>query len=149
MTLKKKKLINSVPRIIELEEHGSYSMGFLTPVQEMKQVPFLIRRVFWTHGANKETVRGNHAHKETEEVIVAVNGTIEVEVILEDMKRQVFLLDNPCQGLYLPPRVWRTLYFSKGAISITLASSDYDPDDYEKDMVNWLQRDYTDEKFYS
>lgn len=149
MTLKKKRLINSLPRIIELEEHGSYNKGFLTPLSELNDIPFNIKRVFWTHGANQDTVRGNHAHKETEEVIIAVNGSIEVEVILEDMKRQVYLLDNPCQALYLPPRVWRTLYFSKGAMSLTLASTDYDQEDYEKDMVNWLQRDFSDEKFYS
>lgn len=149
MTLKKKDIINTLPRIIDLDEFGSYDEGFITAVSELSQVPFSIKRVFWTHGANKDTVRGNHAHKETEEVIIAIQGSIEIEVILEDMKRRVYLLDNPRQGLYLPPHVWRTLYFSKDAISVTLASTDYNKDDYEKDMVNWLQRDFSDDKFYS
>lgn len=135
--------------MVELDEHGSYTEGFLTPISESSEVPFKIKRVFLTHGANRDTIRGNHAHKVTEEVVIAVSGTIEVEVILENMKRQVYLLDNSKQGLYLPPHVWRTLYFSENAISLTLASTEYDKDDYEKDMVNWLQRDFSDDKFYS
>ncbi|ANQ49782.1 FdtA/QdtA family cupin domain-containing protein [Flammeovirga yaeyamensis] len=149
MTLNKKRWVNKKPRIIEIEEHGSHTMGFLTPVSENKQIPFPIKRVFWTNGGTKDTVRGNHAHKETEEVIVAVTGTVEVEVVLDDMKRKVFILDNPCQGLYLPPNTWRTLYFNKNAVTVTIASTEYDPNDYETDMVNWLQRDYSDEKFYN
>ena len=83
-------------------------------------------------------MRQEHVHRELQVVLVCVQGS--VAVIADDGEtREEYLLDNPSRGLYLPPRVWRTLYkYSADAVLLVLASHPYDPDDYIRDYEAFL-----------
>lgn len=98
-------------------------------MQYADKVPFVIRRVFWTHGTPPEVVRGQHANKATEEVLVALAGRIKVKA---DTGHEVqeFELTDSMTGLYIPAMCWTDIYFSEGAVALCLTSTDYHAADY-------------------
>ncbi|WP_347157979.1 sugar 3,4-ketoisomerase [Pontibacter chitinilyticus] len=108
---------------------GSPAEGFVTTTQCAGNLPFAVKRVFWTHGTPAAVVRGRHAHKATEQVLVAVQGRIRVAVD-NGSTQQTFILDAPDQGLYLPPLHWANLNFEEGALLLCLTSSDFSEADY-------------------
>src|SRR5258708_3490937 len=87
------------PRLVELSSIGSPGIGFIT-VAEKATAPFEIKRVYWTYYTPNNVVRGNHAHIELEQILIAVNGSIKFE--LEDHlgEKFEFILDRPSLGLY-------------------------------------------------
>ncbi|MGW8121264.1 sugar 3,4-ketoisomerase [Roseivirga echinicomitans] len=104
--------------------------GNLTFLEELKSVPFEIKRVYWLYDLPEQQTRGDHAHKTGEQVIIAVKGKI--EVLLESKKGDIFncTLDRPDKALYIPPMWWGKMIFSKNAIMIGLASDEFDESDY-------------------
>ncbi len=111
-------------------------------IEGEKNVPFPIKRVFHISGVREGSVRGNHAHHVLQEVVFCIQGSVEVDTIDGAGNSQSILLDAPQVGLFLPPSVWRVLHsFSKDAILLVVASTDYDPDDYirstEEFEVTW------------
>ncbi|TPE45011.1 sugar 3,4-ketoisomerase [Pontibacter mangrovi] len=120
----------SQPYLLSFLHVGDPGIGYITSTQQAQHIPFEIKRVFWTQGTPPDVVRGRHAHKATEQVLVALNGSITVEVDNGKEDPHKFLLTQPDQGLYLPPMVWANLHFSEGAILLSLTSSDFDEADY-------------------
>ncbi len=118
------------PQLIDFKKAGSSSLGFISIAEEL---PFEIKRVYWTYYAPHEVIRGHHAHKELSQVIFAVSGSIKFE--LEDLTREKFsfILDSPEQGLYIPKLHWRTMQFSHNAVLLCLASELYSEEDYIRD----------------
>jgi dTDP-4-dehydrorhamnose 3,5-epimerase-like enzyme len=118
--------------LIQFEKRGSSSLGYITVAEKL---PFQIKRVYWTYYAPHEVIRGHHAHKELEQIIFAVSGSISFE--LENLKgeKQSFLLDKPNTGLFIPRLHWRTMEFSHNAVLLCLASEEYDEDDYIRDYT--------------
>ncbi len=111
--------------------------GDITVVEGETALPFEIRRVFWVYNVPSEKVRGAHVHHELEEVVVCVRGSVSV-VVDDGIHREQITLNDPSQGLYLPPRVWRTLYrYSQDAVLLVFASHAYDPDDYVRDYAEF------------
>jgi len=104
--------------------------GTLTFLQSHDQVPFEVKRVFWTYDVPGGQVRGGHAYRKNEEVIIALSGSFDV-VIDDNGKEQRFTLNRSYMGLYVPAMTWRHLEnFSTNAITLTLASEHYMADDY-------------------
>ena len=103
--------------------------GNLTVAEQYKDIPFEIKRVYWTYDVPGET-RGGHAHKKLYQLIVATSGSF--TVILDNGKeKETFLLNHPWQGLLIEPGIWRELEdFSSGAVCLVLASDLFDIDDY-------------------
>ncbi|MNR80353.1 TDP-4-oxo-6-deoxy-alpha-D-glucose-3,4-oxoisomerase [compost metagenome] len=124
------EVLGTSARIIELGATGSSNLGYLTVAEPPKNIPFEIERVYWTYFTPNDVVRGNHAHRELEQVLVAVSGHIHVQT--ESIKGEIcdFHLMSPQQGLYVPRLHWRTLKFSHNAVLLSLASLPYDPDEY-------------------
>lgn len=118
------------PQIIDFNKVGSSALGFISIAEEL---PFEIKRVYWTYYAPHEVIRGHHAHKELRQVIFAVSGIIKFE--LEDLTgiKFSFVLDSPEQGLYIPKLHWRTMQFSHNAVLLCLASELYSEEDYLRD----------------
>lgn len=116
--------------ILDLGTIGTTSLGYLTVAETGKNVPFDIKRVYWTYFTPNEVERGHHAHRELEQILIAVAGHIDVqtESILGEVKN--FHLMSPQQGLYVPRLHWRKLKFSHSAVLVSLASLPYDPDEY-------------------
>jgi len=104
--------------------------GNLTVAEQCKDVPFDIKRVYWTYDVPGGESRGGHAHRALQQCIVAMSGSF--HVTLDDGKeRKTYLLNHPWQGLLIGPGVWRTLDdFSSGAVCMVLASEPFDLDDY-------------------
>lgn len=107
--------------------------GHLTFIEERRHVPFPIARVYYLYDVPKGAVRGGHAHKALEQLIVPIGGSF--EVVLDDgSERKRVLLDQPRVGLYLPRLIWRELEnFSAGSFCLVLASAPYDESDYYRD----------------
>lgn len=104
--------------------------GHLNYLEELKDIPFEVKRVYWLTTVPEQQVRGGHAHKTGEQVIVCLNGV--VEALLEDKEGQVmsFTLDDPNKGLYIPPMWWGRMLFKNNAMLLGLASDEFSEEDY-------------------
>lgn len=124
-------------RIIELPSETD-SRGALTYIESRSTIPFNIKRVYYLYEFSGER-RGEHAHKELEQVIVALGGGL--DVTLDDGEtRTVIRLDNPTKGLYIPPGLWRELEnFESKMVCLVLASKYHDEKDYIRDYQEFLQ----------
>ncbi len=118
-----------IPKLIEFPIMGSATTGLLTPVKSTL-MPFEVQTVYWVYGATNTNQRGNHAHKVAEQVVFALQGTI--QFVLEDAQGNVFefVLDKPHIGLYIPKMYWRTYQLSNNNILVCLASMVYAEEDY-------------------
>ena len=102
-------------------------------------LPFVPQRVFVILNVPGKHVRGDHAHKELEQYLVALSGSVSV-VLDNGDKREFARLDRPGLGLYVPPMTWCTLYgYSPGTVVMALASSPYDADDYIRDYEEFCR----------
>ncbi|MBC5993211.1 sugar 3,4-ketoisomerase [Pontibacter cellulosilyticus] len=128
------------PHYITFDSTGDSSEGYISSTQFAHKIPFAVKRVFWTYNTPQDVVRGRHAHIATEQVLVAVNGSIAVKIDDGRGGKTSFTLDQPNQGLYLPPMYWANLYFSEGAILLSLTSSDFDEADYIRDYHTFLEK---------
>lgn len=102
-------------------------------------IPFDIKRVFYIYGSDAEVVRGQHANRETEFLLVNVGGTSKVRID-NGYEQKVIELNRPRMGLYLAPMVWKDMYdFSPDSILLVLASRHYDPNEYIRDYGKYLE----------
>ncbi|HKB51477.1 MAG TPA: FdtA/QdtA family cupin domain-containing protein [Solirubrobacterales bacterium] len=107
--------------------------GNLTFVEQKRHVPFGIARVYHLYDVPGGAVRGGHAHRECEEVLVAMAGSFEV-VVDDGSEKKSVRLSRSHLGLYLPRMIWRELVdFSSGSVCMVLASAFYDEADYIRD----------------
>ena len=111
--------------------------GNLTFLQFPQQIPFEIKRVFWTYNIPGGEIRGGHAYKTQEEVIIAISGSFDVVVTDKMGDTQRVHLNRGYVGLYLPPNTWRHLEnFSTNSVSLHISSSVYSEADYIRDISN-------------
>ena len=129
--LKECKLIE-LPKIHDMR-------GNLTFIEGGKHVPFEIKRVYYLYDVPGGAVRGGHAHKKLQQLIIAASGSF--DVILDDgYDRKRFHLNRSYYGLYIPTMIWRELdNFSTGAVCLVLASEYYDELDYIRDYEEFLR----------
>lgn len=113
--------------------------GNITPIQRCLNIPFDIRRVFYSYDIPGGESRGAHAHKECHQFLIAASGSY--EVLLDDgMNKRTVLLNRPFYGLHIPPGVWSAEQgFSSGAICLVLASHTYDENDYIRNYEDYLK----------
>lgn len=125
--------------IIELDKHHSDRIGNISVVENYKDVPFEVHRIYYLYDVPGGESRGAHAHKELSQLIIAASGSF--TVTLDDGKvKRTFVLNRPYQGLYVVPGIWRTLDdFSSGAVCLVLASHGYDEEDYIRDYNMFLK----------
>jgi len=124
-------------RTIELPRIDSPS-GAITPVEENSEIPFAIDRVFYMYDIVAGAVRGGHAHRQLEQVYVAVMGSF--RVVLDDGRdRRSVDLRQPHVGLYIPTMVWTELVdFASGTIGVVLASLPYNESEYIRDYSEFI-----------
>ena len=113
--------------------------GNLTVVEQLKEVPFDIKRVYWPYDVPGGESRGGHAHKKCQSFIIAVSGSFTVR--LDDGHRhETYHLNHPYQGLLINTGVWRTLEdFSSGAVCLALASELFDENDYIREYDDFIR----------
>lgn len=123
--------------IIELPKIAD-PRGNLTVAEQMKNVPFSIKRVYWTYDVPGGESRGGHAHKNLYQLVVAMSGSFTVTLDNGEQKETI-LLNHPWQGLLIKPNTWRTLDdFSSGAVCMVLASELFDEEDYIYDYNEFI-----------
>lgn len=112
--------------------------GNITPITGDVNLPFDIKRVFYSYDIPGGESRGAHAHKECHQFLVAASGAF--EVLLDDgVNKRTVLLNRPFYGLHVPPGIWAAEQgFSSGAICLVLASHGYNMDDYIRDYKDFL-----------
>ena len=126
-------------RMIDFPEHGD-ERGHLVIVEGGQNIPFEIRRAFYIYGSDREVVRGQHANRKTEFVLINVAGTSKVKVKDGEGNEAIFCLNRPHTGIYLPTMVWKDMYdFSENSVLLVLASEHYDPDVYIRDYDTFVQ----------
>ena len=114
--------------------------GNLTVAEQMKNVPFEVKRVYWTYDVPSGESRGGHAHKECVEFIIAVSGSFTVSLDDGRGNRKDYHLNHPWQGLLVNTGIWRTLEdFSSGAVCLVLAEDPFDATDYIYDYNDFIQ----------
>lgn len=120
-------------RMLEFPQKGD-ERGHLVIVEGMQDVPFEIKRIFYIYGSDTSVVRGQHANRRTEFVLINVAGQSKVKVLDGKGNEAVFSLNRPHTGIYLPTMVWKDMYdFSPDSVLLVLASEHYDPDEYIRD----------------
>lgn len=113
--------------------------GNLTVAEQMKNVPFHIKRVYWTYDVPGGESRGGHAHKALYQLVVAMSGSFTV-TLDNGEEQQTILLNHPWQGLLIKPNTWRTLDdFSSGAVCMVLASELFEEEDYIYDYNEFIR----------
>ena len=123
---------------VQLQKHGDHA-GMLIALEEARNVPFVIRRVYYIYATKDNVHRGRHAHRYLHQLAVAVRGS--VTFLLDDGSGPVeVVLDDPSQGLMLGRMVWRELYdFSEDCVLMVLADQLYDQSDYITDYADFLR----------
>jgi dTDP-4-dehydrorhamnose 3,5-epimerase-like enzyme len=126
-------------RIIDLPMIQSDRKGNLTPIHNNMQIPFAINRVYYLYDVPGGAERGGHAHKELQQLIIAITGSF--DVVLDDgYEKKRFHLNRSYYGLYVCPMIWRELdNFSSGSVCMVLASNYYDEPDYFRDYEVFLK----------
>lgn len=113
--------------------------GNLSIIEQIKQIPFEIKRTYWIYDVPGGCDRGGHAYKENQEFIVALSGAF--DVVLDDGKeKKIFSLNRSYMGLYVPKGMWRTMTnFSTNSLALVLSSTEYDVNDYIMDYDEFLK----------
>lgn len=126
--------------IIELPKHTDRA-GNISIVENNINIPFDVKRVFYTYDIPGGVDRGAHAHKECHQFLIAASGSFEVEMD-DGINKRTIVLNRPYYGLHLPPGIWASeKSFSSGSVCLVLASQGYEEEDYI--------RSYDDFKTYS
>ena len=108
--------------------------GNLSVIEELKQIPFKIRRSYWIYDVPGGCERGGHAYKSNTEFIVALSGSFDV-VINDGEEERSFHLNRSYMGLLIPKGLWRVMNnFSTNSLALILSDRDYDEDDYIRDF---------------
>ena len=113
--------------------------GSLVALEQNKNIPFEIKRVYYIYGTQKGVSRGFHAHKDLEQVLICVSGSC--RILLDDGdQQQSIILDNPSKGLYVDSMKWREMHdFSHDCVLLVLASRHYDESDYIRDYQDFIK----------
>lgn len=125
-------------QMLEFPQHGD-SRGHLVIVEGEKDIPFDIKRAFYIYGSAPDIVRGQHANRNSEFVLINVAGKSKVRVKDGEGNEAIYCLNRPHTGIYLPTMVWKDMYdFSQDSVLLVLASTHYDPAEYIRDYDEFV-----------
>lgn len=120
-------------QMLEFQQYGD-DRGHLVIVEGGQDVPFEIKRAFYIYGSDKDVIRGQHANRKTEFVLINVAGRSKVRVKDGEGNEAIYCLNRPHTGIYLPTMVWKDMYdFSEDSVLLCLASEHYDANEYIRD----------------
>lgn len=114
--------------------------GNLTFLQHPNQIPFEIKRVFWTYDVPGGETRGGHAYKTQEEIIIALSGSFDVVITDKSGKEEKISLNRSYFGLYLPAKTWRHMEnFSTNSLGLHMSSHLFTEEDYIRDFNTFIK----------
>lgn len=119
------------------QQHGD-KRGQLVALEEFKDIPFEIKRVYYMYDTGINVRRGFHAHKSLEQILICIHGSC--KILLDNGKeKKVVSLEKPYEGLYIANDMWREMYdFSEDAVLLVLASDYYNEEDYIRNYEEFL-----------
>lgn len=125
-------------KIINFNDLGD-ERGKLVVIEGNQHIPFEIKRVFYIYDSDAEVVRGQHANRISEFVLINVSG--KSKIYIDDGKENMIVeLDKPMKGVYIPQMVWKNMYdFSKDSVLLVLASTHYDGNEYIRNYEEYLK----------
>ncbi|MEO6233227.1 MAG: FdtA/QdtA family cupin domain-containing protein, partial [Ferruginibacter sp.] len=113
-------------------------VGNITSVENLINIPFEVKRIYYLYDIPGGESRGGHAHKELESLLVAVSGSFDVTVD-DGINKKTIQLNRPYLGLNIKPGMWRDISnFSSGAVLLVLASQSYIENDYIREYSHYL-----------
>lgn len=120
------------------QRHGD-DRGQLVALEEIKDIPFKIKRVYYMYDTTEGVHRGFHAHKNLEQILICIHGSC--KILLDNGKeKKIVPLEKPYEGLYVANNMWREMYdFSSDAVLLVLASEVYDEHDYIRNYEEFLK----------
>lgn len=126
-------------KLLSLQTIGD-ERGKLVSLESLKNLPFAIKRVYYMFDTSPDLPRGFHAHKELEQLVIAIDGAC--EFVLDDGKnKESVWLNRPDVGLYIGKNMWQEMRnFSYGCKLMILASDYYDESEYIRDYAEFLKR---------
>lgn len=123
-------------KVINFKDLGD-ERGKLVVVEGNQDIPFQVERVFYMYGSDDKVIRGQHANRKSEFVLINVGGTSKVRID-NGHSEAVVELNKPMMGLYIPTMVWKDMYeFSEDSILLVLASTHYDGSEYIRDYEEY------------
>ena len=126
-------------RIIEFGEFGDERGNLVVAECGGVDVPFTVKRVFYIYGSDDTVVRGRHANRKTEFVLINVSGSSKVRID-NGFEYDIVELDRPRMGLYLPTMLWKDMYdFSPDSVLLVLTNTHYNGAEYIRDYDEYLK----------
>lgn len=125
--------------IINFKEFGD-DRGKLVIIEGNESIPFDIKRIFYVYNSDFDVIRGQHANRESEFVLVNVSGTSKVRI--SDGKEEIIVeLNKPHMGVYIPKMIWKDMYeFSSDSVLLVLASTHYDANEYIRNYDEYVKQ---------
>ena len=119
------------------QPHGD-DRGQLVALEEHRDIPFEVKRVYYMYDTGEGVRRGYHAHRKLEQILICIHGSCTIMLDNGFEKKEV-PLERPYEGLYVGPGMWREMHsFSPDAVLLVLASELYDESDYIRDYGEFL-----------
>ncbi len=120
------------------QQHGD-ERGQLVSIEEMNDIPFDIKRVYYMYDTIPGVRRGYHAHKKLEQILVCINGSCKI-LMDNGYEKKIVSLEKRYEGVYVPPGIWREMYdFSEDAVLMAIVSELYNEDDYIRNYDEFLK----------
>lgn len=124
-------------QVIQFSDLGD-DRGKLVVIEGGQAIPFEIQRVFYIYGSDSTVVRGKHANRESEFVLINVAGKSKVR-LTDGIEELIIELNKPMMGVYIPKMIWKDMYdFSPDSVLLVLASTHYDSKEYIRDYDEYL-----------
>ncbi|NLL79446.1 MAG: WxcM-like domain-containing protein [Clostridiales bacterium] len=126
-------------KVLEFGEFGDERGNLVVAEGSGMDIPFTIQRVFYMYGSDPDVVRGQHANRKSEFVLINVSGTSRVKVD-NGYETEIIELNKPRMGLYIDTMVWKDMYdFSEDSVLLVLANTHYDGTEYIRDYDAFLK----------
>lgn len=124
--------------LIKLKDLGD-ERGKLVVIEGGQTIPFEIKRVFYIYGSDAEVVRGRHANRNSEFVLINVAGRSKVRVT-DGRNEEIIELNEPMSGIYIPKMIWKDMFaFSPDSVLLCLANTHYQSDEYIRNYEDYLK----------
>lgn len=120
------------PHLIIFDKIDNGDKGLFS-IANTSKIPFEIKRVFWIFDGKDNRIAGEHAHKKSEQVLVALQGVIKISTENSEGLKEDFILEEKNKGLYIPSLCWNKIEFTNTAALLSFSSTEYKPTDYIRD----------------
>lgn len=133
--------------MLSIKTNGDPTTGYLSFFESKKDIPFEIKRIYYTYDVPLNTKRGMHAHKNLQQILWCPYGSIEV-ILDNGYSKDVYLLDSPDKALLVKNGTWRDIYWrKKGSVLCVAASEYFNKDDYIRDYDTFIK--YVEEGYWT